>query len=305
MSLSEGLAEIPFDQLEGFGHRMLEVAGSRLHVVEGGDPAGPAVVLLAGFPQSWFAWREVMADLAHHYRVIAFDLPGQGHSDRPPTGYDTATVTATIRAAVAGLDLGAYWLVAHDIGAWVAMPYALQGDEPALRGVVLLDAGIPGVSLPESIPTDPDRAYKLAHFAFHVVPDLPETLITGREREYVAWFLSAKSATPGAFTGDDLDRYARLLAADGGLPAMLAYYRAAGISAAQNRELIASGRRIPVPVLAVSSDQGSIPDMAAALRPAAGDIRGVRIPGAGHFIPEEQPRQLAKELREFFATTTS
>ncbi|CAL9674579.1 hypothetical protein SUDANB9_07715 [Streptomyces sp. enrichment culture] len=54
-----------------------------------------------------------------------------------------------------------------------------------MRGLTLLDTGIPGITLPDAIPTDPEQAWKDRHFAFHLVPDLPETLLPGRERECV------------------------------------------------------------------------------------------------------------------------
>ena len=77
----------PAPDLPGFEHRFETVDGVRLHYVTGGKAEGEMVVLLAGFPESWFAWRKVMALLATDYRIIAPDLPGQGDSDRPPSGY--------------------------------------------------------------------------------------------------------------------------------------------------------------------------------------------------------------------------
>ena len=297
------VTEVPLDALPGFRHEMIDAGRVRLHVVSGGDPQAPAIVLLAGFPQTWWAWHRVAPRLAGTHRVIAIDLPGMGHSDRPAGGYDTETVARDVLAVVRRLGPSRYWLVGHDVGAWVSVPYALIEDDPALRGVALLDAGIPGISLPESIPTDPERAAKLWHFAFHMVPDLPETLLAGREREYVAWFLNAKVASPGAIGAEDIDRYARLLAAAGGLGSALAYYRAAPASA-RRTELLLRRRRITVPVLAVSGDRGSIPDMAAAVRPAAESVTGARIAGSGHFIPEEQPDALVAELSRFVDITS-
>ena len=293
----QSVTGIPFDELDGFEHHMIDAGGLRLHVVEGGDREAPAVVLLAGFPQTWYAWHKVMPGLAASHHVVAIDLPGQGHSDRPATGYDTATVAEHVRAVVDRLKLGTYWLVAHDAGAWVAVPYALSATN-GLAGLVLLDAGIPGVSLPETVPTDPARAAKLAHFAFHVVPELPEMLIAGKERDYVGWFLTHKTAAPGVFSQEDIDRYARLFAAADGVRAVLAYYRSSLESARRNREL-AARRRIQVPVLAISADQGSVPDMAAAVRPIADDVTSARITDSGHFVPEEQPDQVLRAVSAF------
>ncbi|MEU6461585.1 alpha/beta hydrolase [Streptomyces sp. NPDC046976] len=288
---------LPLHDLAGFTHRWVEGDGVRLHVVEGDRSAGPTVVLLAGFPQTWWAWRTVMPALAERFHVIAVDLPGQGHSERPHGSYDTHTVAAHVQAALDALDVPTYWLVAHDIGAWVAFSLALKYEEH-LHGVALLDAGIPGITLPESVPLDPERAWKTWHFAFHLVPELPETLLTGRERAYVDWFLRAKTLSPDTFDGAEVDQYAAAIAAEGGLRASLAYYRDAPRSARANRDALERGR-LTVPVLGISSSHGSIPDMAASLGPWAENTTGVVIPEAGHFIPDEQPGAVVRVLTAF------
>ncbi|WP_405561713.1 alpha/beta fold hydrolase [Streptomyces sp. NBC_01180] len=291
--------DLPVHDLAGFTHRWVDADGVRLHAVEGGRPTGPAVVLLAGFPQTWWAWRNVMPSLADRFHVIAIDLPGQGHSERPEGSYDTHTVAAHVHAAVQALGVSTYWLVAHDIGAWVAFSLALN-FEGRLRGVALLDAGIPGITLPEAIPTDPDRAWKTWHFAFHTVPDLPELLLAGREREYVGWFLKVKAHSPDTFDQAELDHYAASVAADGGLRASLAYYRAAAESARKNQEA-AERQHLTVPILGISSSHGSIPDMAASISPWADNVTGVVVPDAGHFIPDEQPEAVAAAIADFIA----
>ncbi|MFD2473284.1 alpha/beta fold hydrolase [Amycolatopsis silviterrae] len=285
------------EALPGFTHRWADAEGIRLHVVEGGQADGPAVVLLAGFPQTWRAWRKAMPGLAERFRVLAIDLPGQGDSDRPHDSYDTHTVASRVQAAVNAFNVQKYWLVAHDIGAWVAFSLALKHEE-RLHGVALLDAGIPGITLPDSIPTDPDRAWKTWHFAFHLVPDLPETLLAGRERAYVDWFLKAKALSPTTFDSDDIDHYAAALAAEGGLRASLAYYRDAAESARKNHEAL-ERQHLTVPILGISSSHGSIPDMAASLSPWADNATGVVIPQAGHFIPDEQPDAVVAAVTAF------
>ncbi len=203
--------------LDGFEHRFETVGGVRLHYVIGGHAGGEVVVLLAGFPESWFAWRKLMPSLATAYRIIAPDLPGQGDSDRPLGGYDTQTLATTVHGLLRQLGIGRYSLVSHDVGAWVAYPYAaLFGDE--VQRLVLMDAGIPGITLPEALPTAPDRAWRTWHFAFHAIPDLPETLIAGREREYLDWFLRRKTADPETFSDADIAEYLRD-AGQAGVPA--------------------------------------------------------------------------------------
>ncbi|MGB9096965.1 alpha/beta fold hydrolase [Erwinia sp.] len=285
--------------LPGFEHRYATVEGVRLHYVIGGNPQGETLVLLAGFPQSWYAWRQVMALLAPTYHIIAPDLPGQGDSDRPETGYDTSSLAEKVHGLLSSLNITSYSLAAHDVGAWVAWPYAaLYGEE--INRLALLDAGIPGITLPDALPVTPDKAWKTWHFAFHVIPDLPEALIAGHERVYLEWFLKRKTACPDVFSEQDMAEYLRILMSSGGLRAGLAYYRSAAQSAQQNRELQAKGK-LKMPILAISADQGSIPDMAAPLRPFAENVSGVIVPHCGHFLPEEQPQAIARELGAFFS----
>jgi pimeloyl-ACP methyl ester carboxylesterase len=285
---------------EGFSHHFETVHGLRLHYVEGGDERADPLVLVAGYPESWYAWRRVMPLLAGRFRVIAVDLPGQGDSDKPLDGYDTGTIAGLMHYLLRqiGLSRTGYGLVAHDVGAWVAFPYAMRFASE-VRKLVLMDAGIPGVTLPDSLPATPDRAWRTWHFPFHTIPDLPEMLIAGRERIYLDWFLRRKAADPFSFEEADLDEYERVFTQPGALRAGLAFYRAATQSAAQNLALTTQGK-LKMPVLAMSADQGSIPDMAEALRAHAADLSGVRLVRCGHFLPEEQPQAVAEHLLRFF-----
>ncbi|MGW3287634.1 alpha/beta fold hydrolase [Streptomyces sp. NPDC001002] len=290
---------LPLRDLGGFTHRWVDADGIRLHAVEGGRPSGPTVALLAGFPQTSWAWHKVMPRLAERFHVIAVDLPGQGHSDRPPGGYDTHTLASRVQTALTALDVEKYWLAAHDIGACVAFSLAVKYED-RLHGVALLDAGIPGITLPTTIPTDPELAWKTWHLAFHLVRELPETLITGRERDYVGWFLRAKTLSSDTFDSSEIDYYAASIAAEGGLRAALAYFREAEESGRKNQDALASERgHLTIPVLGISSSHGSIPDMAKSLSPWAENVTGVVIPDAGHFIPEEQPGATAEALMAF------
>ncbi len=282
----------------GFNHGFATAEGLRFHYVAGGADVERTVVLLAGFPESWFAWRHVMPLLGERFRVVAVDLPGQGDSDKPLDGYDTQTVAKRVHALLQRLGLKRYHLAAHDVGAWVAFPYALMfGDE--VSALVLMDAGIPGVTLPDMLPSAPDKAWKTWHFAFHAVADLPETLIEGRERAYLEWFFQHKTANPSCYGAEEMAEYLRIFCAPGGMRAGLAFYRAAARSAEQNRELVQKGK-LTMPVLGLSADQGSIADIAAAVRPFAMDVRGETIADCGHFQPEEQPQAVSDALLRFF-----
>lgn len=148
------------------------------------------------------------------WRTAFTSSPGQGDSDRPLDGYDTRTLAGHVHALLSDLGISRYHLAAHDVGAWVAFPDALLfGAE--ISSLVLMDAGIPGITLPDHLPTSPETAWKTWHFAFHAVPDLPEILIEGREESYLEWFLRQKTVNSACYTAEDIAEYLRILRAPG------------------------------------------------------------------------------------------
>ncbi|WNV11589.1 alpha/beta hydrolase [Tardiphaga sp. 709] len=276
--------------------KLADSDGIRFHYIRGGN--GPTVVLVAGFPQSVYAWRRVIPLLTDAYDVIALDLPGQGDSDKPLDGYDTATAAKRINGLLKTLGVGRHYFVGHDIGSWIGYPYAHEFASE-LDGVVYLDANIPGVTLKPSIDVaDPDY-WKSWHFLFNMVDDLPEALLRDRERILIEWFFNKKTANAIAtFSKEDIDEYVRVYSSLGGLRGMLGYYRAVIRDMDYNRGLFQ--KRIAVPVLALGGDAGSAPGIFEAMRPLAENIRGGVILDSGHYIPEEQPAALVAELRAFF-----
>jgi pimeloyl-ACP methyl ester carboxylesterase len=172
-------------QMEEWHHGLVPVAdGVRLHYVVTGE--GEPVVLLPGWPQSWYAWRFMIPLLvAAGRRVYAVDPRGFGDSDMPSDGYDLDTVAHDIHVFIEQLELGGddgVDIVSHDTGSWIAHAHAaaFPGD---VRRLVLSDAYIPGVSPPPPAGY-PDTALNARqwHFYFNRVEGLPEALIHGRER---------------------------------------------------------------------------------------------------------------------------
>ena len=283
---------------EPFEHRMVHAAGLRFHCVIGGS--GPTIVLIAGFPQSCYAWRRVMPLLTSRFQVIVLDLPGQGDSDKPVGGYDTQSAAHRVNALLKELGVDRHLLVGHDVGAWVAYPYA-HAFEQELSGVVFLDANIPGVTLSPAIKVaDPDY-WRSWHFLFNMIEDLPEALLHGRERMLIEWFFNRKTAVSmSTFSKADIDEYERVYQLPGGLRGMLGYYRAVIEDMEQNKALVA--RKLGLPILALGGDLGSAPTIFEAMRPLGDKVDGGVIANSGHYIPEEQPEALVAEILKFSET---
>jgi pimeloyl-ACP methyl ester carboxylesterase len=284
-----------------FSHGTATVGGVRLHYVEGGS--GAPVLLLPGWPQSWYAWRLVMPLLVAGRRVIALDPRGMGDSERPTSGYDTTTVAAEIHGFVEALGLtadGAIDVVGHDIGTWIG--YAYAADWPGdVKRLALFDAALPGVTppAPAGIPSAAANV-KSWHFAFNRLDDLPEILLQGREREFLTWLFRAKAVRPWTIGPADLDEYVRVNAAPGASRAALTYYRhnlgAEALAASRTR----AERKLQMPVLAFGADNGVASVLVETMQQVASDVRGGVFEGCGHYMPEEAPRAVAEQLVTFW-----
>src|SRR5215208_6001287 len=128
-----------------FSHHMATVNGIQMHYVIGGQ--GDPIVLLHGWPQTWYEWRHVMPALAKNYTVIAPDLRGLGDSSKPVTGYDGKTVAEDIHQLVGKLGFKSIFLVGHDIGTQVAYSYAAEHPTEVKR-LAVMELTIPGFAPP-------------------------------------------------------------------------------------------------------------------------------------------------------------
>ena len=115
--------------------RTIHANGIRQHYLEAGD--GPPVVLLHGFPETSYAWRYQIPELAKRYHVIAPDLRGYGANDKPSSGYDKRTMAMDVRELMRALNLPKIALVGHDRGARVATRFAKDHPEILDRLVVM------------------------------------------------------------------------------------------------------------------------------------------------------------------------
>jgi pimeloyl-ACP methyl ester carboxylesterase len=266
-----------------------------MHVVEAGS--GPLMVLVSGWPQTWYSWRKIMPQLARHFRVVAVDLPGLGESDFPKAGYDTGSISLHFDAMLDAFDARDCILVSHDIGAWVAYAYAARRPERVKR-LALIDAAIPGLAPPEAFRFSPETARKIWHFYFNYISDLPELLVVGREREFLTWSFRTKSADwKTAFDSESLDIYVKAYSAPGRWSGGMGYYRSIFGSIEQNRATAST--KLTMPVLAIGGGSSLGGAMAKSTAQAAESVRGAVIDSCGHYVPEERPEELLGILLPF------
>ena len=273
-----------------FRHQLASVNGIAMHYVIGGQ--GDPVVLLHGFPETWYAWHEVMPILAKNHTVVAVDMRGMGDSSKPETGYDSKNTAEDIYQLISQLGFRKIFLVGHDIGTQTA--YAFSAIHPnSVSKLVELDGGAAGfISGPAAAVSEP------FHYSFQREP-LADLLTTGKEREYISYTYRAYAYNPAAVSQETIDKYVTAYSAPGAMHAAFGYYKALPTTIEIHKELAKT--KLPMPVLALGGGVWGGTAPLDSMKLVATNVRGGTIPFSGHWIPEEQPEFLASELEKFFS----
>jgi pimeloyl-ACP methyl ester carboxylesterase len=278
-----GVAEAaaPVATLAGFreGH----AAG--LHYVEGG--AGEPLVLLPGWPQTWWEFRKIMPALARRYRVIAVDLPGMATS-RPTTG-DKKSMAAAVHGLVQALGLRSVHMAGHDIGAMVAFSFAAN-HPAATKTVTIMDVPHPDESLLHVPLLAPPGQVHPWWFAFNQVRGLPEQLLAGRSRNLIDYLCELLLVDQSAISPRDRAIYAAAYATPSAVRAGNAWYQ----TFYQDIEDQKAYGTITVPMLGIASLAS--PYLEQTLMSKGSDVRVVTVPTSGHFLPEEQPAAVVEAI---------
>ncbi|WP_232234630.1 alpha/beta fold hydrolase [Actinoplanes sp. N902-109] len=279
----------------GFTEQRASVGGLHINYVRGGH--GPTLVLLHGFPESWYMWRDVLPALAEHYTVIAPDLPGSGRSDAPATGYDKKTLAADLYGLLVQLGRQHHIrLAGHDIGTMVAYAYAAAhpGDVDKL---VLSEAPIPDEEV-YTYPALTARGPYLWNFGFFSLTNgLPEDLVRGREARWVQLFTDALEVNKDGIGPAEVAEFARPLRDPAHLRASFEYFRALPQDIDDNAGYART--ELPMPVLAIGAAGSlgrTVPDQ---VERYATHVTGAVVPDSGHWLYEERPAELTALLLTF------
>ncbi|GAA1020647.1 hydrolase [Acrocarpospora pleiomorpha] len=252
---------------------MADVNGVRMHYVTGGT--GEPLVLLHGWPQSWYAWRGIMPALAERYTVYALDLPGLGDSVGTPASYDKATLARYVHGLLADkLGLRKINLIAHDHGAGVGFQYAAQF---------------------------PNEVVKYAHLDY----PLPGPALSANNFRQLSWHMSFHSqggfGGPGAkapFTAQQIDEFARTYQRPQVLTGGFELYRTLDQDERDN----VAAKPITMPTMLLTAE-GTLDFTRSTVQPLMSNItRAVEVPKSGHWLPEENPEFVTAELVKFFGS---
>jgi pimeloyl-ACP methyl ester carboxylesterase len=292
-----GAPNLPAGFTDTFTSRYVDAGEVRLHAVIGGD--GPPLLLVHGWPETWYAWRMVMPTLARDFEVIAVDQRGIGLSDKPADGYDSGTIAGDLVALMDALGHRRFAMYGTDTGMPIA--YALAADHPdRLDRLVVSEAPLPGVTPSPPLFLPPLLNARFWHLMFNQLPaEVNEALIAGREEIFFGAEFDA-SAGSRKLPPETVRYYVDILrSGPDALRGSFGFYRAINATIAQNEQR--KTRRLAVPVLAMGGEESGGEGAGNAMKLVADDVQTVVLPGAGHWVAEQAPEELLAAVTAFLA----
>jgi pimeloyl-ACP methyl ester carboxylesterase len=280
-----GAPHLPAGFSDTFTSRYIDTGALRLHAVTGGH--GPPLLLVHGWPHTWYQFRLVMPALARDFQVVAVDQRGIGLSDKPEGGYGTATLAGDLVALMDALGHRRFALVGFDTGMLIG--YALAADHPGrVVRLVVGEAPLPGISPPTPLILPPQAVDRLWHIPFNQLAETNEQLVRGREDIFIGAEYAASAGT-NKLPADAVGYYIDRLASDPeALHGSFQLYRAFPATTAQNEQR--KTRRLPTPVLAIGGAESSGAMVGETMQLVADDVQRLVIPVAATGWPSRLPR---------------
>jgi pimeloyl-ACP methyl ester carboxylesterase len=292
-----GAPNLPAGFADTFTSRSVDTGRLRLHAVIGGD--GPPLLLIHGWPQTWYAWRMLMPALARDFQVVAVDQRGIGLSDKPADGYDTATLAGDLVALMDALGHQQFAVYGTDVGMPIA--YALAADHrDRVERLVVSEAPLPGITPSPPLFLPPLLNARLWHLAFNQLPpEVNEALVRGREDIFFGAEFDASAGT-NKLPQATVSYYIDTLAADpDALRGSFGFYRAIPATTVQNQQR--KEQQLTLPVLAIGGAESSGDMVAATMQLVADDVQTMVLAGAAHWVAEQAPEELLAALTPFLA----
>ena len=263
-----------------------------------GTQSRGTVLLIHGFPETSYQFHHVISPLSEAgYRVVAPDYRGAGMSSKPLTGYTKTQMAEDLHTLVQD-HLGIkdkIHVVGHDIGGMIAFAYASRyADDVA--SLIWGECQLPGTSSYEEVKATP----ALFHFVFHQIRDLPETLIAGKEREYLTHFYDKLAYNSAGITKEDVDVYTLAFSQPGAIRCGLEVYRSFEQDAEENKKWLKENGKVKVPSLLMMGAESGLGELAEAMAHETQDgAETLQVEASGHWIAEENPDGFVTGVLDF------
>ncbi len=279
--------------IPGASHHRADVNGTQLHYVAAGTSGSP-VLLIHGWPETWWAFRKVIPILAATHRVFAVDLRGFGDSGNADGDYDAATSAEDMHHLVDHLGVGPVHVLCQDISGGLGFRFAATHPDDVLS-FTAIETTLAGFGL-ESLADVSHGGHW--HVGFLAAPGIPSMLLPGHERELIAgWAYPMMTAVKDAITDGDIDEITRTYARPNGWRGTEGLYQSIFADNGQTRAL-AESRPLAIPVLTVDAFSAGITERTFR-QVAAGKVTSVRLEGVGHLVAQEAPDALSAAISKF------
>jgi pimeloyl-ACP methyl ester carboxylesterase len=279
-------------ELSGVRHQTASFNGTQLHYVAAGDEGTP-ILLVHGFPETWWAFHKLIPLLSPAHRVLALDLRGFGESDVAEGEVNSKVVAADLHALIEHLGLGPVHLVAQDIAGGAAFRLATQ--EPSdLLSLTAVEMGLAGFGLEGLADVTHGGSWHIGALAAPKVPDL---LLAGREHPFIDFIIRGMTVDQTTVSELDVAEFARTYSRVGGWAGASGLYRS---MLSEGSDFVQQTAREPLrlPLLAVGAGGGGFTAMTMS-KVSAVPIREVQLQGVGHYVALEAPEQLASAILDF------
>lgn len=284
-------------------HTRLDCGEVSLHCALAGDPAKPLVVLLHGFPESWYSWRHQIPVLAEHFRVAVPSLRGYGESDRPPAvaAYRLPRLTGDVRGLIRALGREEAAVVGHDWGGGIAWAFAVDHPD-ACRKLAVCNCPHPAI-FRRHLLSSPRQLLRSWYMFFFQLPWLPEWVLTRDHMKAVerAFRSMVKRTDREVFSDAYLVELKRAFDPPGAMTAAINYYRAQFRDPSGVRRYSMESRiRCPTLLIWAEDDVALEKELTRgvdALVDAPFELR--YIPNCSHWVQQEQPELVNRYLLEF------
>jgi pimeloyl-ACP methyl ester carboxylesterase len=278
--------------LTGIRHHQAEVNGTMLHYVSAGTSGSP-ILLVHGFPETWWAFHKLIPLLATKHRVFAVDLRGFGDSANGQGDYDSKTSTEDLHQLIAHLDVGPIHLTGQDISGATVFRLAATHPEEVLS-LTAIEMGLAGFGLEGFADVTHGGAW---YIGFLAAPGVPEMLLAGREREFLTKVAyPAMCAVPNAVTVTDVEEFVRTYSRPNGWRGAVGLYQSM-LQEGPEIQALAQSHKVNAPVLTIGAGGGTF--TANTMAAAATTVHSVLLDGVGHYAAMEAPELIAQAIAEF------
>lgn len=278
--------------LPGIEHHYVELNGTNLHFVSAGVGGSP-ILLVHGFPETWWAFHKLIPLLATEHRVFAVDLRGFGDSATGTGVYDSKTCAEDLHGLIAHLAVGLMHLAGQDIAGATIFRLAATHPEDVLS-FTAIEMGLPGFGLESFADVSHGGAW---YIGFLATPGVPEMLLAGREREFLSKVAyPAMCAVPDAVTSADMDEFVRTYSRPGGWQGAIGLYQSM-LKEGPEIQALAHAHKLKGPVLAIGAGGGSFTE--STMKAVATEVHSVLLDGVGHYAAMEAPESVAKAMQAF------